>query len=601
MMYLQLNHITKRFGQTILFDDVNMELKYNGLYYITGKSGSGKTTLLNIIAGYESMEGQRTMSSKISIACIFQNYELIDELNVIENISLHQDVFDDRDKTYINTLIDKLSLQDFLDQYPQELSGGQKQRVGIARALLLNPQIIICDEPTESLDIDNKEIVLNLLKDLSKNRIVVIASHEENLLNDYYDYRYEILDKKVICTQKRQQHQECCIQAQIKKLNTRTLDRYLKKITFKNTCIYLTIFTFLTVLTLIFSQVKTQFFKERILDQSLNNNTFVVSFIQNFAASQESENNRIKNLLENSHIQATYIEIPFTMWNFYGKSYNPQILPYISNTSQLKINGNKPQNQKVLINQYTANRMKENLKCNDEELIGQEIELNYEINRKKHPLSFEIGGIVDEEDVNGQMHIYYDYAYLKDILTKTEYIPDISQYEYLIENHRSYVIQINDTTSPLSFYNYCQHECDEVYHNIFSQLSQLNQQKQVYELLFLMIQIILCLFVVIYIIFYVLRDTKKNVKNMAVLTSLHIPLKVIKKEYLKKKYLWMTCVIIIAFMECMIYSNTFQDFDIYLYGFIFIILIFYIILLWIRISFIKEYDISYILKDSKDF
>lgn len=600
-MYLKLNHMTKRFGETILFDNVNLELKHNGLYYLTGESGSGKTTLLNIIAGYEQIEGEREISSEISIACIFQSYELIEELNVIENISLHLDVFNEQNKDNMNMLIDKLSLKSFLYQYPNELSGGQKQRVGIVRALLLNPQIIICDEPTESLDIENKEIVLNLLKDLSKDRIVIIASHEENLLNDYYDYHYEIINKNVICTQSKHEYKECCLQTKHKELNTTKLDFYLKKITFKNTCIYLTIFSFLIIITLIFSQVREQFFKERVYNQSLNYDTFVVSFEENIAVSDEIENKKIESFLNNNDIKNTYIEIPFPIWNFNGKAYNPEILPYISNESNLKINGDYPQNQKVLINQYTANRMKESLQCSDNDLIGQKIELSYEINKRKYPHSFEIGGIVHEEDVNGQMIIYYDYQYLVDILSKTEYLPEMSQYEYLLEENKDYVVQIKNATSSLDFYNYSKHECDEIYHNVFSQLTQLDQQKQIYELIFLIIQITLCLFVVIYIVFYVMRDTKKNIKNIAILVSLHIPLKSIKKEYMKKKILWMIFVMAISLIECIIYLNIFESSSKYQLLFISIIFIFYIVLLFIRIFLLKEQDISYILKDSKDF
>jgi len=94
---------------------------------------------------------------------IFQNYELIEELNVYDNIFL-----DRREEPEDIKLLTRLGLDRLLQQYPDELSGGQKQRVGIARALISHPKIICCDEPTESLDVTNKEIVMKILKEYRK-------------------------------------------------------------------------------------------------------------------------------------------------------------------------------------------------------------------------------------------------------------------------------------------------------------------------------------------------------------------------------------------------------------------------------------------------
>ena len=106
---------------------------------------------------------------------IFQNYELIPQLNVMDNIFLGKPYSEDNRK-----LLETLQIDHILDHYPDELSGGQKQRVGIARALISEPGMICCDEPTESLDIENRQIVMYLLKEYSKDHIVIMATHQND-------------------------------------------------------------------------------------------------------------------------------------------------------------------------------------------------------------------------------------------------------------------------------------------------------------------------------------------------------------------------------------------------------------------------------------
>lgn len=121
------------------------------------KSGSGKSTLLNILAGYEEIDsGQRIIDKDIHITSIFQTYELINELTVYENLKMLEDIYNE--DVSMDSIMQQLGLQEIKDHYPYELSAGQQQRVGIARALMQKPQVIICDEPTESLDIENKKL-----------------------------------------------------------------------------------------------------------------------------------------------------------------------------------------------------------------------------------------------------------------------------------------------------------------------------------------------------------------------------------------------------------------------------------------------------------
>ena len=197
-MQLALQNIHKSFGNHIVFQNLSFDFSNCGFYLLCGKSGSGKSTLLNILAGYEEIDsGQRIIDKDIHITSIFQTYELINELTVYENLKMLEDIYNE--DVSMDSIMQQLGLQEIKDHYPYELSAGQQQRVGIARALMQKPQVIICDEPTESLDIENKKIVLDLLKKLSNHCVVIVASHEKQLMMEYSDYCYEIKDYQLYC------------------------------------------------------------------------------------------------------------------------------------------------------------------------------------------------------------------------------------------------------------------------------------------------------------------------------------------------------------------------------------------------------------------
>ena len=179
---IRIQNAGKSFGTKKIFENLNLEISQPGFYVLWGKSGCGKSTLLNMIASLDSFDcGEIEIDAEVMT--IFQSYELIDELNVYDNIFLTRKMKEsDRD------LIEKLGLMPLLKQYPKELSGGQKQRAGIARALLRRPVIICCDEPTESLDIENQKIVLSILKEYSRNHIVLMATHQKNVISEYADH-----------------------------------------------------------------------------------------------------------------------------------------------------------------------------------------------------------------------------------------------------------------------------------------------------------------------------------------------------------------------------------------------------------------------------
>ncbi len=186
--------------------------------FILGKSGSGKSTLLNLIGGLDKPDsGEIIFDGKSfssftkkdysyyrnnEIGFVFQDFNLIEDFNVYENINLaitlqndKKDV--DRDKI-IKDVLRSVGLEGYEKRNANELSGGQKQRIAIARAIVKNPSIILADEPTGNLDSETGEEIFTLLKELSKERLVIVVSHDKENAENYSDGIIEIKDGVIV-------------------------------------------------------------------------------------------------------------------------------------------------------------------------------------------------------------------------------------------------------------------------------------------------------------------------------------------------------------------------------------------------------------------
>lgn len=181
-------------------DKVNIEISQGEFISIVGKLGSGKSTLLHILGGIDFptegkvfIDGEDIFSLKEEelaiirrrkIGFIFQDYNLIESLNVWENIILSIGLDNAKvDKDYINEIINILGIEDKKLSLPNVLSGGEQQKVAIARALAYKPSIILADEPTGSLDSNNKIEVVTLLKSLCKKycNTVIMTTHDKDI------------------------------------------------------------------------------------------------------------------------------------------------------------------------------------------------------------------------------------------------------------------------------------------------------------------------------------------------------------------------------------------------------------------------------------
>ncbi len=213
-----INKIYRSKGQEFqALNDINLKFGDKGMNFILGKSGSGKSTLLNVIGGIDSydsgeliIDGVNTKEYKKSdyntyrntyIGFIFQEFNVLKSLTVYENIALslelqHKNLKDEHKN--IQQIIDKVGLSGLENRMMNQLSGGQRQRVAIARSLIKNPRVIIADEPTGNLDSKNSKNIMELLKELSYDHLVIVVTHNDQLAREYSDRTIEIKDGFVI-------------------------------------------------------------------------------------------------------------------------------------------------------------------------------------------------------------------------------------------------------------------------------------------------------------------------------------------------------------------------------------------------------------------
>lgn len=220
---LKLEHAEKyynrgRAGEIHVMNDVSLALPESGMVAFFGKSGCGKTTLLNAIGGLDRIAsgrieifGENIADSRAAnvdvlrnryIGYIFQNYNLNVGETVFENVADALRLCGVRDAETIRTRVlaalRDVDMEKYRDRTPDTLSGGQQQRVAIARAIVKSPAIILADEPTGNLDENNTVLVMDILKAISRTRLVLLVTHEANLVDYYCDRVIEMADGKII-------------------------------------------------------------------------------------------------------------------------------------------------------------------------------------------------------------------------------------------------------------------------------------------------------------------------------------------------------------------------------------------------------------------
>lgn len=218
---LRLTNVVKEYGtaenKIMALRGVSLDFRKNEFVSILGASGCGKTTMLNIVGGLDRytdgdifIDGVSTKKYKDvdwdtyrnhKIGFIFQSYNLISHLNIIENVELSltlSGISASERKKRAEKALEAVGLQDKKYQKPNQLSGGQMQRVSIARALINNPSIILADEPTGALDSVTSVQIMELLKELANDRLVIMVTHNRELAETYSTRIVTISDGEII-------------------------------------------------------------------------------------------------------------------------------------------------------------------------------------------------------------------------------------------------------------------------------------------------------------------------------------------------------------------------------------------------------------------
>ena len=201
MSHISIKNINKIYGsgesEVRALDNVSVDIEKGDVCVILGPSGSGKSTLLNMIGGLDHVDSgtivvdgkeitsynrkQMTEYRRSKVGMVFQAYNLISELNVIENVRVVKDIA--KEPLDENELLDILGLNSHKNHFPSELSGGQQQRCSIARALIKNPSLLLCDELTGALDSSSSKDVLKMLEKINDrfHTTIIMITHDERI------------------------------------------------------------------------------------------------------------------------------------------------------------------------------------------------------------------------------------------------------------------------------------------------------------------------------------------------------------------------------------------------------------------------------------
>ena len=199
---IDLQHISKRFDDTLVLDDLSLSVKENSFVTLLGPSGCGKSTTLRVVAGFIDPQGgtftldgedmTKVPVHKRQFGLVFQSYALFPHLSVYDNVAfglrtrkMDKDLIDKK----VREILEVCGLTELADRFPKQMSGGQRQRIGIARAIILKPEIIICDEPVSALDVSVQAKIINLLKELQQklNISYIFISHDLGVVKHIAD------------------------------------------------------------------------------------------------------------------------------------------------------------------------------------------------------------------------------------------------------------------------------------------------------------------------------------------------------------------------------------------------------------------------------
>ncbi len=561
----------KSFDQNQLFDNVSLHISQPGFYVLWGESGCGKSTLLNIIAGFDQFDsGNIKINEKVMM--VFQNYELIDELNVYDNIFLGRKI-----TSKSQELCSKLKIDHLFMQFPNELSGGQKQRVGIARALISQPSIICCDEPTESLDVENKQIVLEILKEYSMHHIVLMATHQRNVIEDYADQVIEIKEKQLVCDKKYVSSDDFVFEDKIF-YDKKEIKKIIGKIILKKNVLFTAVFAVLLIAAQVTALLKQQMFYIPDTHRVLNADMLYI----------ETEDPEILDELGAEEAQKI---VQFAQVYVDNVEYQMNIYPLPEHGIDFEIQGELPQGNSILINQNTCKALF------DDNWENRQLTLDIFVMPYLYDIEMNISGVIYEEDTQS-MNIYYD---LDDLLSYMEEIrlPDGRRLvQYFEDNGSLYQSEVGYENMEKVFEEITSIRNIQIHNPLYEERISYRENARIYEYLFTAVTWIVVLLLSIFVYAISSKETLYYQKSFAILISLKVETEFIKKQYIFKKMLPIAVFTLIdIFFLLIIQMNLNYLSVIHLILVAFAELMFYWVSLYLSLSKLKTNKIGEMMKE----
>lgn len=200
---IKLNNISKKYtlhNETYFaIKNICLVLPDTGLILLKGKSGSGKTTLLNIISKVDNPSTGEivTIPDYNNASIVYQDSQIIEDISIYQNLMLIAEMYG-KSNEQVNDLMNRFDLMEIKNKRTNQISGGEKQRISIIRALIADCPVLLCDEPTANLDVENAKIVVGVLKDISKEKLVIVSSHDIDLFEEEIDGYIELSKGEII-------------------------------------------------------------------------------------------------------------------------------------------------------------------------------------------------------------------------------------------------------------------------------------------------------------------------------------------------------------------------------------------------------------------
>ena len=507
-----IKDLCKSFGNQLIFKNVDFCINKCGLYGIVGSSGSGKSTLLNIIFKNEAFNSGEVIVDG-TMAMIYQNYELIDELNVLSNITLYR-----KNLYNLKSIINDLGLKPMLHHYPKELSGGQAQRVGIARALVCNPDIILCDEPCESLDIDNKIIVMDMLKKLSQDKIVIMVSHDRQIIDEYCDVIYTI-ENYNIKEDIRNNNLEMFIPKNMPLVKV-DAKRIVRKTLQKKNIIFSICISLMMVILGILNIISKDYFALNDSRDALNIDMLYVDVDASYL------------LEENGIVLALRPIISFEEMRYNDKNYAINIIPYIDNDLYPM-----PAANILYINNYLADMV--NL------TEGSQVILNYKsVNGNFEEMNYSVGKIIHEDCTIPQA--YYN---LDVILGEYDNIPINDEgatfLDYFNSQATRYQVNVGYDNIENNYRKYGDIAGIDFYNLVYDERIDNYTKQRPIKLMFDIASYCIYGIIVLIAILFNYRTNNKQLRCYGLLVNFGNEIKDIKKEHLKYKIISFSLIYLI--------------------------------------------------------